>query len=253
MTAELNKLQDAYSLKIGELENYHIEIEKMKSLVGPTDHDDWTTVQAMDKDGGARSFSKKGEFALNLNLNYRNQYLKTGSSDFDLMRSENPEIDNLLGCYQSADEQDCLGRPMEQDPGSRVQTVSKYASKYGSNYITVEDFGGSSKETSKKFESLRVGPTRKTKLDSEIQKNLILHDRVQKMERKVGELLPKEESDLYLNQLQAEMNPSEVNWHSDQGQDAPDLANYNSAERVDLKAFNLTQRENNFLKQKIYQ
>jgi hypothetical protein len=200
-------------------------------------------------DGGARSFSKKGEFALNLNLNYRNQYLKTGSSDMDPMRSENPEIDNLLGYYRSADEQDCLGRPMEQDPGSRVQTVSKFAS----NYITVEDFGGSSKESLKKFESERVGPMRQTKLDSEIQKNLILHDRVQKMERKVGELLPKEESALYINQLEAEMTHGEVNWPSNQGQDGPDLTNYNTAERVDLKAFNLTQRENNFLKEKIYQ
>jgi hypothetical protein len=207
----------------------------------------------MDMDGGARSFSKKGEFALNLNLNYRNQYLKTGSSDMDPMRFENPEIDNLLGYYQSADEQDFLSRPMEQDPESHVQTVSKYASKYASNYITVEDFGGSSKETSEKSESVRVGPIRQTKLDSEIQKKLILHDRVQKMERKVGELLPKEESALYPNQLQAEISPSEVNWHSGEGQDAPDLANYISEERVDLKAFNLTQRENNSLKQKIYQ
>lgn len=40
MTAELNKLQDAYSLKIGELENYQGELEKMKSLAGQTDHDD---------------------------------------------------------------------------------------------------------------------------------------------------------------------------------------------------------------------
>jgi hypothetical protein len=253
MTAEFNKLQDAYSLKIGELENYQSEMEKMKSLAGPTDHDDWTIVKTMDMDGGARSFSKKGEFSLNLNLNYRNQYLKTGSSDMDPMRSENPEIDNLLGYYQSVNEQDCIGSPMEQDPGSRVQTVSKYASKYASNYITVEDFEGSSKETSEKFESVRVGPTRQTKLDSEIKKKLILHDQVQKMELKVGELLPKEESALYLKQLQAEMSPSEANWHSGQGQDAPDIANYNKEERVDIKAFNLTHRENDSLKQKIYQ
>ena len=81
---------------------------------------------------------------------------------------------------------------------------------------------------------------------------MILKEKVFKMERKIEQILSKEQTDIYLKDLNQNLNSANKNNNFVQDQDF-DVANYNSAEKLDLEVFNETKNENNFLKNIIHE